>query len=276
MSQLEKTVSIERVCGSATSRADDRVAVEEPLEIRVARAGEAGIGRALSVTMRTPGQDFDLVAGFLHGEGLVRTAADLTELRHCGPSGNVVRVEHAADAPIDRARLDRHFYTTSSCGVCGKSSIEAVMKSLPVSQVAVQGRLAARILETLPAKLRAAQDTFSTTGGLHAAGLFSFGGELLDCREDVGRHNALDKLLGARLRANGLPLGNHVIMLSGRASFELLQKSMAAAAPIVAAIGAPSSLAIELAEQAGITLIGFLRAANFNVYSHPARLDLTR
>ena len=150
------------------------------------------------------------------------------------------------------------------------------MKSLPVSQVAVQGRLAARMLETLPAKLRAAQGTFSTTGGLHAAGLFSFGGELLDCREDVGRHNALDKLLGARLRANGLPLGNHVIMLSGRASFELLQKSMAAAAPIVAAIGAPSSLAIELAEQAGITLIGFLRAANFNVYSHPARLDLTR
>lgn len=275
MSVFARSVPIERVRAGAQSQGVDNVAVEEPLEIRVARQGEDGLGRALSVTMRTPGHDLDLAAGFLYGEGLVRDAADFVEIRHCGPTGNVVRVEHKADAPLDLARLDRHFYTSSSCGVCGKSSIEAVMQSMPITQVAIAGQISGAVLAQLPDRLRAAQGVFSITGGLHAAGLFTFAGELLACREDVGRHNALDKLLGARLRAGELPLGEHVIMLSGRASFELLQKSMAAAAPVVAAIGAPSSLAIELAQQAGITLIGFLREANFNVYTHPQRIAAT-
>ena len=272
MSGSSKSILLERVTSGISAPAADEVAIEEPLEIRVAKVGEEGMGRALSVTMRTPGHDHDLAAGFLHGEGLVSASADLVGIRHCGPTGNVVRVELAATTPLDLSQLDRHFYTTSSCGVCGKSSIEAVMHSLKLRRVTVEGTIAASVLESLPAKLRAAQSVFDSTGGLHGAGLFTFDGQLLACAEDVGRHNALDKLLGAQLRAGRLPLGPNVIMLSGRASFELLQKSMAAAAPVVAAVGAPSSLAIELAEQAGITLIGFLREGKLNIYTHRERV----
>jgi FdhD protein len=252
----------------------DRVAVEEPLEIRLARAGEPGAGTAVSVTMRTPGHDIDLAAGFLFGEGLLRGPGDLASIRPCGDSGNVMRVEIADGVAFDPARLERHFYTTSSCGVCGKSSIEAVMHTVPRGPPAdaPEFNVSSDVLAGLPGRLQQAQDAFAATGGLHAAGLFAADGRLLRSNEDVGRHNAVDKLIGAALRAGELPLHQRLLMLSGRASFELLQKAMVAGLPVVAAIGAPSSLAVELAERAGITLVGFLRGTRFNIYAHPRRI----
>jgi FdhD protein len=248
------------------------VAVEQPLEIRLARAGEPKPGRGLSVTMRTPGHDAELAVGFLVGEGLIRERRDVIDVAPCGGSGNVIRVELRPDLAIDTARLERNFYTTSSCGVCGKSSIEAVMGAVAVRRVASGQVIDPAILPRLPAELRAAQSVFEATGGLHAAGLFDLDGRLLEIREDVGRHNAMDKLVGARFLAGRLPLADCLVLLSGRASFELLQKALAAGVPIVAAIGAPSSLAIELAEAAGITLVAFLRDGAFNTYSCPERL----
>lgn len=224
--------------------------------------------------MRTPGHDADLAAGFLFGEGLLRGPADLASVRPCGNSGNVVRVELAEGVAFDPASLQRHFYTSSSCGVCGKASIEAVLHAIPRDPLteAPPFRVSSAVLAALPGRLQQAQDAFASTGGLHAAGLFTADGRLLRCNEDVGRHNAVDKLIGAALRAGELPLHQRLLMLSGRASFELLQKAMAAGLPVVAAIGAPSSLAIELAERAGITLVGFLRGSGFNVYANPQRL----
>jgi FdhD protein len=269
-----RSVRIELARGDRHEPSSDRVAVEEPLEIRLAHAGEHGAGRAVSVTMRTPGQDPDLAAGFLFGEGLLQGPADLVAIRPCGTSGNVVRVELAAGVAFDPASLERHFYTSSSCGVCGKSSIEAVLRTVRRGQPPGLPRftVSSAVLATLPDRLQQAQDVFATTGGLHAAGLFTADGRLLRCSEDVGRHNAVDKLVGAALRAGELPLHGRLLMLSGRASFELLQKAMLAGLPLVAAIGAPSSLAIELAEHAGITLVGFLRGTRFNVYSNPQRI----
>jgi FdhD protein len=196
---------------------------------------------------------------------------------HCGPTGNILRVTVRADLPLDLARLQRNFYSTSSCGVCGKASIEAVTASAAGRRV-TDGPASARmvvsesVLGTLPAKLRDAQAGFAETGGMHAVGVFDPGGELLDVREDVGRHNAMDKLVGAALLGGGLPWSGRVLLLSGRASFELLQKAMMAGAPVVAAIGAPSTLAVEMAESAGITLVAFLRPNGCNVYTHEFRI----
>jgi FdhD protein len=258
--------------GRLTAR-DDAVAVEEPLEIRLALPGDAGPGRAVSITMRTPGQDVELAVGFLHGEGIVRTREAIASARPCGPTGNVVRIELAWDAPHDLSRLERNFYVSSSCGICGKASLEAVQEMLPARPVESALRVPASLLGSLIGRARSAQGVFRETGGLHASSLFDAGGTLLATAEDVGRHNALDKLVGSRLLAGLLPLSDNLLLLSGRASFELLQKAAAAGVAAVASIGAPSSLAIDLAERTGILLVGFLREATFNVYAHAERLQ---
>jgi len=276
--QATRQVEIVRI-GDGAKRVADAVATEEPLEIRLGFKGGSGRReeRSISITMRTPGNDEELAVGFLFGEGIVTDAAQIELVRPCGPPAangliNVVRVELADTIDVDLTRLERHFYTSSSCGVCGKASLDAV---------AVHGRfdirssafeIAADALGGLPTALEARQSVFERTGGLHASGLFDRTGRIVEVREDVGRHNALDKLIGAQLRAGHIPLSDHGIIVSGRASFELLQKAMVAGCPLLAAVGAPSSLAVELAEEFGITLIGFLRQDRMNVYTHPQRL----
>ena len=265
-------VHMEKALADERESCDDVVAVEEPLEIRVLVDGEEGLGRAISVTMRTPGNDTELALGFLHGEGLLRDWRSVRRVRPAGPTGNVLRVELQPGVDLDLARLQRNFYTSSSCGVCGKASIEAVTSSVLVRRMEPDWTIDGHLLLDLPARLREAQAAFSATGGLHAVGLFTRDGDLVAAFEDVGRHNAMDKLVGSRLAADALPLANSIVLLSGRASFELVQKAGAAGVPLLAAIGAPSSLAIELAEQAGITLVAFLRDGAFNIYTHGARL----
>jgi FdhD protein len=268
-----RRIQIDAMRGGELRSQPDLVVVEEPLEIRLGRAGEPGPGRAISITMRTPGHDVELAVGFLHGEGLIRSSDDIESARPCGPTGNVVRVELKTGVPMDLARLERNFYTSSSCGVCGKASLEAVTEMLPIRSVASAIKVSADLLGSLVMRARGAQEVFRDTGGLHASSLFDGSGALLATYEDVGRHNALDKLIGARLLKGALPLSECVLLLSGRASFELLQKAAAAGVPVVAAVGAPSSLAIDLAERTGILLIGFLRDASFNVYTHRERLQ---
>jgi FdhD protein len=268
-----RQVSIETMRDERLSARQDLVVIEEPLEIRVARAGEAGPGTPVSITMRTPGQDVELAVGFLHGEGILRSRQDVADSRLCGPAGNVVRIQLAPGAALDAARMQRNFYTTSSCGVCGHASLDAVERMMRSPRVDPSLKVTPALLESLPARARAGQEVFRETGGLHAACLFDARGGLLDLREDVGRHNALDKLVGARLLAGELPLSQCVLFLSGRASFELVQKAAAAGIPVVAAVGAPSSLAIDLAQRTGILLVGFLRDRSFNVYSHRERLQ---
>jgi FdhD protein len=274
-----RTVSIDALRDAGNTQRPDAIAVEEPLEIRLLREGSTengGTGRSISVTMRTPGSDSELALGFLHGEGMIHEPRDVVDVRPCGPTGNVVRVTVRADLPLDLERLARNFYTTSSCGVCGKSSIEAVTASAGTRRVSGNLVVRERVLRALPDRLRAAQSGFTQTGGMHAVGVFNAAGELLASREDVGRHNAMDKLVGAALRAGELPWSERVLLLSGRASFELLQKAMMAGCPVVAAIGAPSTLAVELAESAGITLVAFLRPGGCNVYCHAWRVSPAR
>jgi len=234
----------------------DEVVVEEPLEIRVG-------GRPIAVTMRTPGHDEELALGFLLTEGIQGITAGPT----ADFANNVVEVE--VDG-FDYERLQRHFYTTSSCGVCGKGALEAVAVEAP--RVTSGLEVAAAVVATLPERLRAEQATFSLTGGLHATGLFGAGGELLSVREDVGRHNALDKVIGRAFLDGLLPLAGHVLCVSGRLSFELVQKAAVAGCPVLAGVGAPSSLAIELAADRGVTLCGFVREGRVSVYSQPWRI----
>ena len=268
-----REVSIDAMRDDRLTPRQDLVVVEEPLEIRIAQAGETGPGTSMSITMRTPGHDIELAVGFLHGEGIVRSREDVADSRICGPVGNVVRIELAEGAAHDPGRLQRNFYTTSSCGVCGNASLAAVERMLRSPSVDDSLTVSSALIESLSERARAGQDVFRETGGLHASCLFDATGKLLDVREDVGRHNALDKLVGARLLAGELPLSNCVLFLSGRASFELLQKAAAAGIPVVAAVGAPSSLAIDLAQRTGILLVGFLRGHSFNVYAHRERLQ---
>jgi FdhD protein len=263
---------IERVDARSSTAAIDTVAVEEPLEIRIRANNEPMPGTPVTVTMRTPGHDEALALGFLFGEGLIRSMADITQVGPCGSTGQVVAVQLAAGVADPRPALQRSFYTTSSCGVCGKSSIDAVMRLIPTGKVDSNFRIAATALRQLPAKLQASQSIFSVTGGLHAAALVAADGELLAVYEDVGRHNATDKLLGAEFRLGLRRPAHSALLLSGRASFELLQKAAVAGIGLVAAIGAPSSLAVEMAQSLGITLVGFLRASGFNVYSGPQRI----
>jgi FdhD protein len=268
--------------GSPARRArTDALATEEPLEIRVVRAEDVRGGRVpesaatrVAVTMRTPGADFELAAGFLFSEGLIDGPGSVSAVRYCVEAEqryNVVNVVLAPGAPFDPARLARSFYVASSCGVCGKASIEAALGPA-CARVESDVSVSAEVLVSLPEKLRAAQDVFERTGGLHAAALFTPGGELLAVREDVGRHNALDKLVGASLLAGELPWAERVVLVSGRLSFELAQKAARAGAAVLAGVSAPSSLAVELAEGAGVTLVGFLRGGRFNVYAGGARV----
>ncbi|MDG9718034.1 formate dehydrogenase accessory sulfurtransferase FdhD [Streptomyces sp. DH24] len=262
-----------RIRDGVASHRPDTLAAEEPLEIRVG-------GRPLSVTMRTPGDDFDLAAGFLVGEGVVHACDEVAGIRYCagvtadgGNSYNVVDVVLARGVPAPDASLERNFYTTSSCGLCGKASLDAVRTRAAWSVAEDPLRVGPELLAALPDRLRAAQRVFDTTGGLHAAGLFSADGELLCLREDVGRHNAVDKVVGHALRSGLLPSRGTVLMVSGRASFELVQKAVMAGIPVLAAVSAPSSLAVDLAEESGLTLVGFLRGASMNVYSGAGRLE---
>ncbi|MEU4697836.1 formate dehydrogenase accessory sulfurtransferase FdhD [Nonomuraea dietziae] len=266
MSRTKKR-QILHVKAHVSTRRRDSLAAEEPLEIRVG-------GQTLTVTMRTPGDDFDLAAGFLVSEGTLASSQDISTMRHCADleTYNVLDVRLAPGVEAPEAR---NFSTTSSCGVCGKASLEAVRTVARWSARDDPARIGSHVLRELPDRLRAAQRVFDRTGGLHAAGLFSLEGEALCVREDVGRHNAVDKLVGWALREDRLPLSGTVLMVSGRASFELVQKAVMAGIPVLAAVSAPSSLAVELAAEEGLTLIGFLRGDSMNVYSGEHRLTLT-
>jgi FdhD protein len=260
--------AVTEVRGVRPRAGQDELAVEAPLEIRVRAAGGE---QSLTLTMRTPGEDGELAIGFLHGEGLLRAREEVASVS--SPGGDVVVIELAAGVPAPEPRRQRAFTTTSACGVCGRSDLDGLSPAAPLGE---GPGLSPELVHRLPAALRAAQATFSATGGLHAAGLFDAGGQLLVAREDVGRHNAVDKVVGARLLAGGLPAREGILMVSGRASYELVQKALMAQIPVLAAVGAPSSLAVSLAAGAGMTLLGFVREERFNVYSGGQRLGLDR
>ena len=256
----------------------DLVSVEEPLEIRLDyRAGDERVEQALSVTMRTPGNDFDLAIGFLLSEGVIQSGTDVIGTETCGPPSpdkglyNTVKVTLADHVNVDTQSLTRYVYTSSSCGVCGKASLDAVHVQIPDGERDAF-RISADDLKALPAALRAKQTEFDRTGGLHASACFDAEGNIDRLREDVGRHNALDKLIGSYLAVGEPPLANRAVLLSGRASFELMQKAAMTSTAFVAAIGPPSSLAVELAVAEGITLVGFLKAGTFNVYAGAERI----
>lgn len=271
------TVPMQRLVSSAAgvewrTLNNDAVAVEDPLEIRVE-------GRSIAVVMRTPGNDRELAAGFLLSEGVISSADDLFEISACPalePGYSAVEVLLRHPEKVNMESLTRHVFTSSSCGVCGKASITAAMLTHPPLDLPGEAVMDASLLFSLPERQRAAQPAFAETGGIHASSLFDFQGNLLMTREDAGRHNALDKLTGASLLERRLPLPESILLLSGRTSFELVQKALAARIPVVAAVGAPSSLAVELARDSGITLCGFLRADRCNVYTHPGRLSGVR
>jgi FdhD protein len=286
MSRAFVATRIRKVRGHFSDSSEDTLAVEEPLEIQLGY-GPAGARatKSISVTMRTPGYDFELAAGFLMTEGVVRDSADIEEIVYAPegkrepasdhddtgtilpyqPGRNIVRVELAPDVTVSLANLERNFYTTSSCGICGKASLLALQTVCP-ARVPNIFSINAGVLYELPARLRAAQNIFDRTGGLHGAGLFDSEGTLLRMHEDVGRHNAVDKLLGAEFLADRTPLRNSLLLLSGRASFELLQKAVMGGVSMVASVGAPSSLAAQVAKNFEIALVGFLRDDHFNIY----------
>jgi FdhD protein len=284
---------VQRITGQSSQRVQDSLSVEEPLEIQLGYGhASSRKTKSISVTMRTPGDDFDLAAGFLMTEGVVHDATDIETIvyapypfsesrngssidpaRIANPRANAVRVELAPDVPVSVANLDRNFYTTSSCGICGKASLLALRTVCP-PRVTNTLRVDAQLLYTLPGRLREAQGTFERTGGLHAAGLFSSAGELITVREDVGRHNAVDKLIGSEFLADRTPLRDCLLLLSGRASFELLQKTVMAGVQLVASIGAPSSLAVQVAKEFDITLVGFLRQDRLNIYHGTEHISL--
>jgi FdhD protein len=252
--------------GAGLQSKADSLAQEEPLEIRVR-------GRSIAVTMRTPGNDRELAAGFLFTESIVAQPADIVEIAPCQQSDNpqnVLNVFLAPGVDVDLGRLTRHVFASSSCGVCGKASIDAVRQNFAPVQSDLM--LTSDLLLQLPGRMRAAQRTFAQTGGLHAAALFDSQGLLLRLHEDIGRHNAVDKVIGESFIKRELPLARNVLLVSGRASFEIMQKALAAGIPLVCAVSAPSSLAVEFAKESGQTLVGFLRAQSMNVYSHPNRI----
>jgi FdhD protein len=258
--------------GAEPRRRPDELAAEEPLEIRVRKA-------PLAVTMRTPGNDIDLAMGFLLTEGVIGAPDDVVTAQLCAGTEapntyNVVDIVLGAEVPPPVTDPSRNFYTTSSCGVCGKASIDAVRTRSRFDVAGDPMVVPAQVLAALPERLRAAQRTFDRTGGLHAAGLFTADGDLLVLREDVGRHNAVDKVIGWALREGRLPLSGHMLLVSGRASFELTQKAWMAGLPLLAAVSAPSTLAAELADEAGMTLVGFLRGPSLNVYAGAQRVTV--
>lgn len=270
-------IRITEVRTDATVEREDEAAAEEPLEIRVVPREDSGPNRyRIAVTMRTPGSDFELAAGFLVSEGLLRSPDEVTRIAYCTDPGepqqrNIVNVGLATGVPFDAERYRRNVYMTSSCGVCGKAAIEQIAATVPHRPTG-RFRITAETLRSLPGRIASAQRVFGRTGGLHAAALFRPDGELLVLREDVGRHNAVDKLVGNRFLARALPESNAVLLVTGRAGFELVQKSAVAGIPFLAAIGAPSTLAIALAREQGMTLVGFLREGRFNIYCGAERV----
>lgn len=266
-------VSVVGVNGDAAHQQADQLAVEEPLAVQIGFGPLRDRSRlTLSITMRTPGHDEDLVAGFLFAEGIVTDPSHIVRIESAR-SEQVARVDLHPDVIVDTSRLGRHGYTSSSCGVCGKSSIDAVEAACDGPRPGGEP-IPAGVIHSLPTRLREAQPVFSRTGGLHAAALFDRFGKLLAVREDVGRHNAVDKLIGAEFRSGHLPLDDRILFVSGRAGFELIQKCAVAGIPIFAAVGAPSSLAVSLAVRLGVTLLGFVRDGRFNIYSGPERLGV--
>jgi FdhD protein len=270
---------VRRVEHGRASRDDDLLAVEEPLLIELAHDRDGGrVTESVSVTMRTPGHDAELALGFLLTEGIVADADELASTpgepatTPDARDANTIRVALRPGVPVDVRRLERHFYTASSCGVCGKTSLEALAAVRPIALPPARPLVDADVLHALPDTLRAAQAVFAQTGGLHAAALFDPDGRLRCVREDVGRHNAVDKVFGRQLLDGRLPLHDQLLLVSGRASFELVHKALAAGIPILAAVGAPSSLAVETARAYGATLVGFVRQHRFNVYAGPERI----
>lgn len=288
--------SVERFIGMEAHPAKDLLAVEEPLECQLAFGpSDQRIVKSISVTMRTPGHDFELAAGFLMTEGVVRDPSDIAQISYAAvslppkartrdeeseiapvalpyqPERNIVRVELEPNVSVSLANLQRNFYTTSSCGICGKASLLALRTVCP-PRAKNEFCIPAELLYSLVARLRDAQNVFERTGGLHASGLFDASGRLFSSREDVGRHNAVDKLLGAEFLADRTPLRERLLLLSGRASFELLQKALMGGVPMVVSVGAPSSLAVQVAKDFDITLVGFLRTDHFNVYHGADRI----
>ncbi|KOV87365.1 formate dehydrogenase [Streptomyces sp. NRRL WC-3618] len=278
MGRVTERRRVIRVRDGVVSARPDTLVAEEPMEIRLN-------GKPIAITMRTPGDDFALAVGFLVSEGVLAEQRELRNIVYCAGATadgsntyNVVDVSTAADVVLPDITLERNVYTTSSCGLCGKASLDAVRTTarwaIDDGPDAPPVRLAPELLASLPDRLRAAQQVFDRTGGLHAAALFTEEGELLDIREDVGRHNAVDKLVGRALQNGDLPLSRTILLVSGRASFELAQKAVMAGIPVLAAVSAPSSLAVDLAAESGLTLVGFLRGANMNVYAGEDRIAL--
>lgn len=265
---------VHRLQGNKLSLQPDFVAVEEPLEIKLL-LGDSPVAKPISVTMRTPGNDDSLALGFLFTEGIIQHGSDVECIRTAeDPSGNTLTVQLKSHITVDLAKLERHFYTTSSCGVCGKASLEAVQQQCNIELPKTQWKVPSQVLYSLPDSLRNQQANFAQTGGIHGCALFDLDGNFIRSAEDVGRHNALDKLIGqCILNTPTIPLSDQILMLSGRISFELVQKAAMAGIRFIAAVGAPSSLAIDLAEDMGITLVGFLRGERCNIYTHPQRVN---
>jgi len=272
MAERVDSVKIHKISDVTRTLEEDLVVVEEPLEIRLGYGIEAQREQvSLSVTMRTPGDDEHLSLGFLYGEGIISSSSQIASVNYCNNTveedggENIMRVEILPEIEFKPENFTRNFYTTSSCGVCGKASIEHIRKNCSV--IKNDGLfVSSAIISKLPETLESVQSVFKHTGGLHACGVFNIKGELLLHKEDVGRHNALDKLIGSLLISNKIPLSNNVLLLSGRISFELVQKAVRAGIPIIAAVGAPSSLSLSLAKEYGVTLIGFVKNSGFNIY----------
>ncbi len=279
MASSVSSTKIIKIGAQGQENVPDLVAIEEPLEIRL------GIGSlnqreqvSLSVTMRTPGHDKELAIGFLFTERIIADISEVNSIEYCetvkpDEKGNVIRIELSSEVKVDEEKLSRHFYTSSSCGVCGKSSIEAIKVEIPEIKTSFV-KVGASLVCKLPDVLKQAQKVFEHTGGLHACGFFELDGSLIRLREDVGRHNAVDKLIGSLLIEKKLPAVNQILVLSGRISFELVQKAARAGIQFIAAIGAPSSLAIEMAKKHQITMVGFLKNSSFNIYSGEERIDI--
>lgn len=281
MTGSSRIVAISRVDGTQINPTDDTVAVEEPLEIQLVSAGSQGAAaKSISITMRTPGDDVELALGFLYTEGIIDSHKQVVTVCQVGEPDpetglkNIVRVEIDAAVNLELDRLQRHFYTTSSCGVCGKASLEALRVTGQTSLADQKVKFSSQVLAGLPERIREQQPLFSTTGGLHAAALFGPEGEIIVVREDIGRHNATDKVVGSLLGNDSLPAHGQGLFVSGRASFELMQKALVAGIPLLAAVGAPSSLAVQMAIDFDMTLVGFLRNGKFNIYASPERVAI--
>ncbi|MEO8071963.1 MAG: formate dehydrogenase accessory sulfurtransferase FdhD [Acidobacteriota bacterium] len=271
-------MQIQRVSADGFTDEVDTLAIEEPLEIRLGFIENGKlVHRAISITMRTPGNDFELAAGFLFTEGILDANNQITSIKHCGKfpnNQNTVRIDLSENTKINFVKLERNFYTTSSCGVCGKSSLDALFISgAKAIEQKECSQISALTIHDLPRKLLEKQDVFGETGGLHAAALFDFSGNLESLREDVGRHNAVDKLIGAEFLNDNLPISDKILFLSGRASFELVQKAVMAQIPVICSVGAPSSLAVEAAREFNVTLLGFVRDNRFNIYTGEERVS---